>query len=120
MARRRGKVENVTLGITQILVLIIGAFIILPQLRQTIIDIGLVTLTSAMTLLVAAGIVRLIQKRQPQMDEEFSGVSVTVRNPGSPLRPQNTDPTRSTQDSRSAPFTRSSLSLIAVKTWLAV
>ena len=98
MARRRGKIENISLGITQILVLIIGTFVFLPQLRQTIIDIGLVTLTTAMTLLVAAGVVRLIQKRQPQMDENFNGVSLTVRSPSSPLRPQNTGPTRSTQD----------------------
>ena len=92
------KVENISLGITQILVLIIGAFIILPQLRQTIIDIGLVILTTTITLLVAVGIVRLIQKRQPPMEEDFSGVSLTVRSPCSHLSPQNTDPTRSTQD----------------------
>lgn len=98
MARRRGKVENFSLGITQILVLIIGAFVFLPQLRQTIIDIGLVILTTAVTLLLAAGIVRVIQNRHQPMDEEFNSVSLAVRSPCSHVRPQNTDPTRSTQE----------------------
>jgi restriction system protein len=98
MARRRSKVENVSLGIIQLLVLIIGAFIFLPPLRHAILDIGLVILSLALTLLAAAVAIKLVLRRRGQMDDDFGGVILTARSPDSTLRPQKAASTLSTQD----------------------